>query len=182
MQTVEWYYISRNSMISGIFRLVVSLHRITGTGACLKVFQNQIISRYHPVPCQFLQTLVYLFLLIFRQNFIQTGNGGLLLKTVVPSFSIIHQKTIVRLVQVVDNIERNHKLGLVFEFSVGKGKLLVCMSDLKAIQNRPEGRQFYSSILNYMESDKFNPVSSITQNDLVALFKNKSYIEKHYGS
>jgi hypothetical protein len=77
------------------------------------------------------------------------------------------------IVQVVDNVERNHKLGLVFEFSVGKGKLLVCMSDLKAIQNKPEGRQFYSSILNYMESDKFNPASSITPNDLVALFKTK---------
>ena len=38
------------------------------------------------------------------------------------------------LIQVVDNIERNHKLGLVFEFAVGKGKLLVCMTDLQAIQ------------------------------------------------
>jgi hypothetical protein len=77
------------------------------------------------------------------------------------------------IVQVVDNVERNHKLGLVFEFSVGKGKLLVCMSDLKAIQKKPEGRQFYSSILKYMESDKFNPGSSITPNDLAALFKTK---------
>lgn len=85
------------------------------------------------------------------------------------------------IVQVVDNIERNHKLGLVFEFSVGKGKLLVCMSDLKAIQNRPEGRQFYSSILNYMESDKFNPVSSVTQNDLIALFKTKIEAKKITG-
>jgi hypothetical protein len=47
------------------------------------------------------------------------------------------------------------------------------MSDLKAIQNKPEGRQFYSSILNYMESDKFIPATAITQNDLVALFKTK---------
>jgi hypothetical protein len=77
------------------------------------------------------------------------------------------------IVQVVDNVERNHKLGLVFEFSVGKGKLLVCMSNLKAIQKKPEGRQFYSSILNYMESDKFHPASSITPNDLLDLFKTK---------
>ena len=33
------------------------------------------------------------------------------------------------IVQVIDNIERNHKLGLIFEFAVGKGKLLVSMAD-----------------------------------------------------
>jgi hypothetical protein len=77
------------------------------------------------------------------------------------------------LVQVVDNIERNHKLGLIFEFSVGKGKLLVCTSDLKAIRNRPEGRQLYSSILRYMSSDNFNPSQELNQGDLVSLFKTK---------
>jgi hypothetical protein len=74
------------------------------------------------------------------------------------------------LIQVVDNIERNHKLGLVFELAVGKGKLLVCMSDLKSIQDKPEGRQLYSSILQYMKSDKFNPPQTITHEDLISLF------------
>jgi hypothetical protein len=82
------------------------------------------------------------------------------------------------LVQVVDNIERNHKLGLVFEFSVGKGKLLVCMSNLKAIQDKPEGRQFYSSILKYMSSDKFIPKQVLTQKELVSLFNNKIEMKK----
>jgi hypothetical protein len=77
------------------------------------------------------------------------------------------------LVQVVDNIERNHKLGLIFEFSVGKGKLLVCMSDLKKIQNKPEGRQLYSAILKYMSSGKFNPAQTLNPVELVALFKTK---------
>lgn len=77
------------------------------------------------------------------------------------------------LVQVVDNIERNHKLGLIFEFSVGKGKLLVCMSDLKAIQNKPEGRQLYSSILRYMSSADFKPSQALNQVELVSLFKTK---------
>jgi hypothetical protein len=77
------------------------------------------------------------------------------------------------LVQVVDNVERNHKLGLIFEFSVGKGKLLVCMSNLRAIQDKPEGRQLYSSILKYMSSDKFIPSQSLTQGELVNLFKIK---------
>ena len=77
------------------------------------------------------------------------------------------------LVQVVDNIERNHKLGLIFEFAIGKGKLLVCMSDLKAIQNKPEGRQLYSSILKYMSSDKFNPSQPLNPEELVSLFKTR---------
>jgi hypothetical protein len=79
------------------------------------------------------------------------------------------------LVQVVDNIERNHKLGLIFEFAVGKGKLLVCMSDLRAIKNKPEGRQLYSSILKYMSSDKFNPSQTISSGELVALFSAKNF-------
>jgi Glycosyl hydrolases family 2, sugar binding domain/Glycosyl hydrolases family 2/Glycosyl hydrolases family 2, TIM barrel domain len=77
------------------------------------------------------------------------------------------------LVQVVDNIERNHKLGLIFEFASGKGKLLVCMSDLKAILNKPEARQLYSAILRYMSSDKFNPSQALSQGELVSLFTKK---------
>ena len=45
------------------------------------------------------------------------------------------------IVQVIDNLERNHKLGLIFEFKVGKGKLLVCMSQINRIMNRPEAVQ-----------------------------------------
>ena len=85
------------------------------------------------------------------------------------------------LVQVVDNIERNHKLGLIFEFAVGKGKLLVCMSNLRAIQNKPEGRQLYSSILKYMSSDKFNPAQVLTQNELTSLFSTKVSAKKITG-
>jgi hypothetical protein len=77
------------------------------------------------------------------------------------------------LVQVVDNVERNHKLGLIFEFASGKGKLLVCMSNLRSIQDKPERRQLYSSILKYMSSGKFNPSTSLTQAELVRLFSTK---------
>lgn len=77
------------------------------------------------------------------------------------------------LVQVVDNIERNHKLGLIFEFAVGKGKLLVCMSDLKNIPDKPEARQLYSSILKYMSSDKFNPDQKLKTEELISLFNTK---------
>ena len=69
------------------------------------------------------------------------------------------------IVQVIDNIERNHKLGLVFEFAVGKGKLLVCMADLDTASAYPEGRQFYRSVLEYMTSNDFAPTTSISLED-----------------
>lgn len=77
------------------------------------------------------------------------------------------------IVQVIDNVERNHKLGLLFEFKVENGKLLVCMSDLKAVQDKPEARQFYRSILEYMESSAFAPSYSLSAKDLQDLFTAK---------
>ena len=77
------------------------------------------------------------------------------------------------IVQVIDNVERNHKLGLLFEFKVGNGKLLVCMSDLKAVQDKPEARQFYRSILEYMESSAFAPSYSLSAKELQDLFTAK---------
>jgi len=73
------------------------------------------------------------------------------------------------IVQVIDNIERNHKLGLVFEFAIGKGKLLVCMADLERVAAYPEGRQFYRSVLEYMASKDFAPKTHITLSDFQRL-------------
>ena len=70
------------------------------------------------------------------------------------------------IVQVIDNIERNHKLGLVMEWKVGAGKLLVCMSDLEKAAKYPEGKAFYQSVLNYMRSADFNPSAEITVDEL----------------
>ena len=77
------------------------------------------------------------------------------------------------IVQVIDNVERNHKLGLLFEFKVGNGNLLVGMSDQKAVQDKPEARQFYRSILEYMESSAFAPSYSLSAKDLQDLFTAK---------
>ena len=77
------------------------------------------------------------------------------------------------IVQVIDNVERNHKLGLLFEFKVGNGKLLVCMSDLKSVQDKPEARQFYRSLLEYMQSDDFAPTYALTIDNLRKLFTSK---------
>lgn len=77
-------------------------------------------------------------------------------------------------VQVIDNIERNHKLGLLFEMKVESGKLFVCMCDLKNIADKPEGRQFRQSIINYMSSSDFEPTTSFSTNELHDLFNTYS--------
>lgn len=78
------------------------------------------------------------------------------------------------IVQVIDNVERNHKLGLVFELAVGQGKLLVCMADLEAVADRPEVRQFCRSMLDYMETDAFNPSTRLGADELSGLLRAKS--------
>lgn len=65
------------------------------------------------------------------------------------------------IVQSIDNFDRNHKLGLLFETKVGKGSVLVCPIDLPAIQDQPEGRQFLHSLLEYVESGKFKPDTEV---------------------
>lgn len=74
------------------------------------------------------------------------------------------------IVQVIDNVERNHKLGLIFELNVEGGKLLICMADLEAVRNTPEGLQFYASLLDYIQSSDFNPTFSVATKDLKTLF------------
>jgi hypothetical protein len=77
------------------------------------------------------------------------------------------------IVQVIDNVERNHRLGLLFEFAVGKGSLLVCCSDLESTLEYPEGRQFYKAVLDYMRSDEFHPTVALRPDRLVRLFREK---------
>ena len=78
------------------------------------------------------------------------------------------------IVQVIDNIERNHRLGLLFEFAVGNGSLLVCCSDLESTLEYPEGRQFYKAVLDYMRSDDFHPTVALSPGRLSALFREKA--------
>jgi len=65
------------------------------------------------------------------------------------------------LVQVIDSIGRMHKLGLMFETRVGKGRLFVCAADLQAHIDQPEVRQMYHSLLRYVGSEEFAPKDEI---------------------
>ncbi len=66
------------------------------------------------------------------------------------------------IVQVIDDFKRNHKLGILFECSVGKGKLLVCTSHLQEIADKPEVCLFAKSIIIYASSEAFCPKETLT--------------------
>ena len=56
------------------------------------------------------------------------------------------------IVQVIDNFERNHKLGLIYQLP--RTKALVCSSDLFAIADEPEVKALFHSLLNYLKTEK----------------------------
>ena len=66
------------------------------------------------------------------------------------------------IVQMIDNFDRNHKLGILFECNVGDGKLLVCTTRISEIADRPETAQFAQSIIDYASSEAFFPKESLT--------------------
>lgn len=70
------------------------------------------------------------------------------------------------IIQVVDNFERCSKLGLMFEFNVGKGKLFVCSADLSD-KNDIVAQTLLKSTLAYMQSDKFAPANEISEEKLL---------------
>ena len=67
------------------------------------------------------------------------------------------------IVQVIDNYERAHKLGALFEARVGPGKLVVCSIDLPKLQDHPEARQLLHSLLYYMNSGLFAPPTALDE-------------------
>ena len=48
------------------------------------------------------------------------------------------------------------------ELNVEGSKLLLCMSDLEAVRDTPEGLQFYAALLAYMNSSDFKPSTSLS--------------------
>lgn len=74
------------------------------------------------------------------------------------------------ILQMVDNFERNHKLGILFEGKAYDGKLMVCTSRLSDMGSRPEVRQFAKSVMSYMTSDTFAPEQTLSMEKLRNVF------------
>jgi hypothetical protein len=63
------------------------------------------------------------------------------------------------LIQVIDTWFESRKLGVLFEVRVGNGKMCISSIDFEHdLDKRPSTRLFYSSLIRYMKSDRFNPV------------------------
>lgn len=56
------------------------------------------------------------------------------------------------IVQVIDNWDRNHKLGLIYEMPETEGKVLVCASDLFVCKEKPEAQALFESMINYLNT------------------------------
>lgn len=77
------------------------------------------------------------------------------------------------IIQSIDSYEHNHKLGIAFEARVGKGRLLVALIDIdKDIDQRPATRLLLHSFSKYMQSEWFNPATTVQFYELDKLFDN----------
>lgn len=75
------------------------------------------------------------------------------------------------IVRVIDDWFSNRSLGLIAEFKVGKGKLLLSGIDFwKQMDKRPAARQLLHSLKTYMASEHFQPAQNITLPDLQQLY------------
>lgn len=75
--------------------------------------------------------------------------------------------------QPIDDFHRNNKLASIFEMRVGKGKLLICGFNLSE-QNNPVAGQLKESMLNYMNTEQFDPEYDVSVETVTEMFK---YIE-----
>jgi hypothetical protein len=72
---------------------------------------------------------------------------------------------------VIDDWFLARKLGLVIEARVGRGRILICGSDLQTrLDERPAARQFRRSLLAYAASEQFDPPVKLTSAAILGLF------------
>lgn len=55
------------------------------------------------------------------------------------------------IIRTIDNFERNHRLGLLYEYKQGNGQVVVLNCDIDKLVQSIEGRQFLKSLLNYID-------------------------------
>jgi hypothetical protein len=85
-------------------------------------------------------------------------------------------------VWAIDDWNRNYKLGVIFECTVGDGKLMVSAIDVsKPDDKNIVARQLRYSLLNYMASDCFNPRVPVLPGTIRSMFFN-TRIMKELGA
>jgi hypothetical protein len=77
-------------------------------------------------------------------------------------------------VQVIDDANRNYRLGGVIEARVGAGRLLATSFDLESeLETRLAARQLRDSLLRYAASERFNPEFELQLDFIGRLFAAK---------
>ena len=67
-------------------------------------------------------------------------------------------KTLKPIVRMMDNFDRNHNLGLIYEGRFHEGKIVICHADLLTLKDQyPEAACLYNSLVDYVSSESFQP-------------------------
>lgn len=79
----------------------------------------------------------------------------------------------VPVIQVIDSYIINQKLAYLWECKVGKGKLMVSSINFNQfMEQRPSARQLKKSIIEYMNSEAFNPDVELNISEILTVLKN----------
>jgi hypothetical protein len=73
------------------------------------------------------------------------------------------------IVSMMDNFERSHRLGFLWEASVAGQRLLVCAKPMEKLMESAEGVQFVKSILCYAATEEFAPRAELSMEELEQL-------------
>lgn len=75
------------------------------------------------------------------------------------------------IVRTIDNCERNHSLGTVFEVNAGGGSLLVCTAALDERTDSLPCEQLLQSLSAYISSERFAPAQTVEVGVLDSIFE-----------
>jgi hypothetical protein len=82
------------------------------------------------------------------------------------------------IVSAIDDWNRNYKLAVLFECRVGDGRLLVCAPDVQSnLDSRVIARQLRRSLVDYMQTDKFQPAVAMTPQQADALWPGRGGVK-----
>lgn len=79
--------------------------------------------------------------------------------------AVLTETGISPIIGMIDNLQRNHTLAMVYGVKVGKGKLLVCTFHTED-RKEPSVAAFVKSLAEYAVSEDFNPEKSVSPAEL----------------
>ncbi|GAB2546538.1 glycoside hydrolase family 2 protein [Gracilibacillus alcaliphilus] len=84
------------------------------------------------------------------------------------------------IIEVIDNFNRMKRLSYMFEAKIGRGKLFVTSLRFKepADLKRPETQYLFQEIINYLNSNQFEPKAQLTISELLGIFKVKAIVHR----